>query len=64
MAVCLQLGAPVDDPDCVGQTPLFYAVTHCMAADMVPLLLAAGGLWVTHAQKLSYKPVILFQEPV
>ena len=45
VAVCLQLGAPVDDLDCAGQTPLFYAVTHCMAADIVPLLLAAGGLW-------------------
>ena len=45
VAVCLHLGAPVDDPDCVGQTPLFYAVTHCMAADIVPLLLAAGRLW-------------------
>ena len=22
-------GAPVNDPDCIGQTPLFYAVTHC-----------------------------------
>ena len=32
----------VNDYDCIGQTPLFYAVTHCQAVDLVPVLLKAG----------------------
>ena len=36
-------GAPVNDPDCIGQTPLFYAVTHCQ----VGLLSAAMIFWTT-----------------
>ena len=47
VAALLNLGADVDDPDCVGQTPLFYAVTHCQARDIVPLLLAAGTILFT-----------------
>ena len=43
VSACLHLGAAVDDPDCVGQTPLFYAVTHCQATEIVPLLITAGG---------------------
>ena len=43
VSACLHLGAAVDDPDCVGQTPLFYAVTHCQATEIVPLLIAAGA---------------------
>ena len=39
---CLCLGAPVNEPDCIGQTPLFYAITHCQANELVPLLLKAG----------------------
>jgi len=45
--VCLNLGAPVNEPDCIGQTPLFYAVTHCQAKELVPLLLTAGA-YVNH----------------
>jgi len=40
---CTALGAPVNDPDCIGQTPLFYAVTHCQATELVPILLRAGS---------------------
>ena len=32
-------GAPVNDPDCIGQTPLFYAVTHCQVHHPAPYLL-------------------------
>ena len=40
--VCINLGADVNDVDCIGQTPLFYAVSHCQAKDIVPLLIQAG----------------------
>ena len=36
------LGAPVNDVDVVDQTPLFYAVSHCQASQLVPILLRAG----------------------
>ena len=42
--VCLKLGADVNDVDSVGQTPLFYAVCHVQAAEIVPLLLRAGQI--------------------
>ena len=32
----------VNDCDCIGQTPLFYAVSHCQSADLVPVLLKSG----------------------
>ena len=35
-SACLHHGAAVDDPDCVGQTPPFYAVTHCQDTQIVP----------------------------
>jgi len=37
------LGAPVNDVDVVDQTPLFYAVSHCQASQLVPILLRAGA---------------------
>eukprot|EP00091_Calanus_sinicus_P025620 TRINITY_DN9866_c0_g1_i1.p1 TRINITY_DN9866_c0_g1~~TRINITY_DN9866_c0_g1_i1.p1 ORF type:complete len:137 (-),score=13.52 TRINITY_DN9866_c0_g1_i1:40-450(-) len=43
VTVCIHLGAPVNEPDCIGQTPLFYAITHCQANELVPLLLKAGA---------------------
>ena len=42
VSVCLALGADVNTVDCVGQTPLFYAVSHVQADQIVPLLLKAG----------------------
>merc|ERR1739844_785457 len=36
-------GAEVNTVDCVGQTPLFYAVSHVQADQIVPLLLQAGS---------------------
>ena len=42
VSVCLGLGAEVDTMDSVGQTPLFYAVSHVQADQIVPLLLKAG----------------------
>ena len=42
VSVCLALGADVDTVDSVGQTPLFYAVSHVQADQIVPLLLKAG----------------------
>merc|ERR1711915_1061189 len=45
--VCLHLGAPVNEPDCIGQTPLFYAITHRQARELVPMLLEAGA-YVNH----------------
>ena len=42
MLVLLHLGAAVDELDSAGQTPLFYAVTHYQAVEIVPLLLSAG----------------------
>ena len=35
-------GAPVDDKDSIGQSPLFYAVSHCQADQLVKLLIQAG----------------------
>ena len=32
----------VNDCDCIGQTPLFYAVSHCQSGDLVPVLLKSG----------------------
>jgi len=40
--VLLELGAPHTDIDQAGQTPLFYAVSHQLAEDIVPILLRAG----------------------
>jgi len=40
--VCIKLGANVNDVDCIGQTPLFYAIAHCQATEIVPLLVEAG----------------------
>ena len=40
--LCTALGAPVNDIDVINQTPLFYAVSHCQAAQLVPILLKAG----------------------
>ena len=42
MSVCLALGADVNTVDSVGQTPLFYAVSHVQADQIVPLLIKAG----------------------
>jgi len=42
--VCIKLGANVNDVDCIGQTPLFYAIAHCQAREIVPLLVEAGCL--------------------
>merc|ERR1712079_473279 len=41
---CIKLGANVNDVDCIGQTPLFYAIAHCQAREIVPLLVEAGCL--------------------
>ena len=38
----LGAGAEVDSVDCVGQTPLFYAVTNSQAEHLVPMLIEAG----------------------
>ena len=40
--VCLKNGANVNEVDCIGQTPLFYAISHCQAIEIVPLLIEAG----------------------
>ena len=56
--VCLHLGAPVNEPDCIGQTPLFYAVTHCQARELVPLLLSAGTLF----ELIIVNESLIFQE--
>ena len=40
--ICIGLGANIHDVDSVGQTPLFYAVSHVQAGEIVPLLLGAG----------------------
>ena len=49
--VCLHLGAShVNDVDCIGQTPLFYAVSHVQAAEIVPLILRAGRYQQVHNQ--------------
>ena len=40
--VLLELGASHSDTDQAGQTPLFYAVSHTIAEDIVPILLRAG----------------------
>ena len=42
LSSCLEVGAEVNVVDSVGQTPLFYAVTHCQAAQLLPLLLDRG----------------------
>ena len=42
VTICLALGADVNTVDSVGQTPLFYAVSHVQADQIVPLLLKAG----------------------
>lgn len=41
--IIIESGADVNGVDCIGQTPLFYTVTHSQAADLVPLLLQAGA---------------------
>ena len=48
LSSCLEAGPEVNVVDSVGQTPLFYAVTHCQAAQLLPLLLGKG-----EASKLS-----------
>ena len=40
--ICLRLGDNINDVDCIGQTPLFYAISHCQANEIVPLLIEAG----------------------
>ena len=40
--LCILKGAEVNSVDCVGQTPLFYAVTNPRAGDLIRLLLDAG----------------------
>ena len=40
--LCIMKGAEVNTVDCVGQTPLFYAVTHPRARELSRLLLDAG----------------------
>ena len=40
--VLLELGASHSDTDQASQTPLFYAVSHTIAEDIVPILLRAG----------------------
>ena len=40
--LCLKLGANVNDVDCIGQTPLFYAISHCQALEIIPILIQAG----------------------
>ena len=40
--LCTALGAPVNDTDILDQTPLFYAVSHCQAEELVPVLLKSG----------------------
>ena len=42
LSSCLEVGAEVNVVDSVGQTPLFYAVTHCQAGQLLPLLLGKG----------------------
>ena len=42
VTACLNLGANVNEVDSIGQTALFYAVSHCQAAQLVPLLLGSG----------------------
>jgi len=42
--LCLKLGANVNDVDCIGQTPLFYAISHCQALEIVPILIQAGSM--------------------
>ena len=42
LSCCLEVGAEVNVVDSIGQTPLFYAVTHCQAAQLLPLLLGKG----------------------
>ena len=57
LRVCLKLGANVNDVDSVGQTPLFYAVSHVQAAEIVPLLLRAGQIYtsaMSNVQCLMY----------
>ena len=55
-------GAPVNDPDCIGQTPLFYAVTHCQVHHPVcqaPYLLIDIFLKLTHHQATELVPILL-----
>ena len=40
----VNLGADVNDTDVIGQTPLFYAVSHGEAESLVKILLNAGTL--------------------
>ena len=40
--LCILKGAEVNSVDCVGQTPLFYAVTHIRARELTRLLLDSG----------------------
>merc|ERR1712032_892888 len=42
--LCLKLGANVNDVDCIGQTPLFYAISHCQALEIIPILIQAGSM--------------------
>ena len=46
--LCLKYGADVNSVDCVGQTPLFYAVTHWQSSQLVPILLNAGEVFEWH----------------
>ena len=51
LSCCLAAGAEVNLVDTVGQTPLFYAVTHCQAGQLLPLLLEKGELgWTGHGR--------------
>ena len=50
--ICLRLGANINDVDCIGQTPLFYAISHCQANEIVPLLIEAG--WLGPVPHLSF----------
>ena len=42
LEVCLEAGADTNMVDNIGQTPLFYAVTHCQSGQLLPLLLQRG----------------------
>lgn len=42
VSLCILKGAEVNSVDCVGQTPLFYAVTNPRAGQLIRLLLDAG----------------------
>ena len=58
--LCTALGAPVNDADSAGQTPLHYAVSHCMADQLVPLLLRAGEPNTISLPRPVFTLIILF----